>query len=273
MKPVSVIIPTYNRKNTIMTSVISVLEQTYEKLELIVVDDGSSDGTEEIFSQITDPRLRYHYCPSNRGVSYARNLGASLAQYDLLAFNDSDDVWHSDKLEKQMSYITSHPNSILVYCPFIRYLGDESMRVPPFDRDILELKGYICKFLLGSNTIGAPTILISKDNYNMVGMYDEKYPALEDWDFAIRAARLGEIGYVDEVLVDVMSSPGGVSSNMYNYFEARCMLLKKYYNDICSYELLNPIMMDILRIAEKWNVLEQVKKMLMLSLAEVRKIL
>ncbi len=270
MNPISVIIPTYNRRDKVTASIDSVLNQTHTELELIVVDDGSNDGTEDVISDIRDPRLRYHKCSSNHGVSHARNLGVELAHYDIIAFNDSDDIWYKDKLEKQMAYMTAHPDSVLVYCPFIRFLDDNEIRVPPAERDIAELEGDICKYILGSNTIGAPTVLLPKDNFIKIGRYSERYQALEDWDFAIRAARLGKIGYVDEVLLDVSSSPGGVSSDLYNYFEARCLLVKEYYNDICSHDLLKPIMMDILKLAEKRDVLETIKNMLMLSLAEAQ---
>ena len=90
-QPVSVIIPTYNRAYRITTSIQSVLNQTYSELEVIVVDDGSTDNTEEVVSAIGDSRLKYHRLEENKGAANARNIGVSLAHNDVIAFNDSDE--------------------------------------------------------------------------------------------------------------------------------------------------------------------------------------
>ena len=98
---ISVIIPVYNREKLIEKSIQSVLNQTYRDLELIVVDDGSIDKTREVVKSINDPRLKYIYQP-NQGACSARNRGIEEAKGDFIAFQDSDDIWALDKLEKQM---------------------------------------------------------------------------------------------------------------------------------------------------------------------------
>lgn len=98
---VSVIIPTYNRVRTLPAAIDSVLNQTYKNLELIVMDDGSEDGTEQYVRNIADPRIRYRKSERNMGPSAARNNGAKLAAGEYLAFQDSDDEWMPDKLEKR----------------------------------------------------------------------------------------------------------------------------------------------------------------------------
>lgn len=120
---VSVIIPTYNRIHTLPTSIDSVLKQTYENLELIIMDDASEDGTEEYVQGIGDSRIRYRKSDINMGPSAARNLGAELAAGDYLAFQDSDDEWMPDKLEKQMELMLSDEELSLVYCEFGMYRG------------------------------------------------------------------------------------------------------------------------------------------------------
>ena len=107
---ISVVIPCYNRRDRILASVESVLGQSYEALELIVVDDGSTDGSAELFENYTDKRLRFLRYEENRGACYARNYGAERATGEYLAFQDSDDVWHRDKLEKQLRH-TADRNS------------------------------------------------------------------------------------------------------------------------------------------------------------------
>ena len=99
---ISVIIPTYNRENSILRSVQSVLNQTYKDLEVIVVDDGSTDNTKEILKSINDKRLRYFKYKKNKGQSFARNYGSKKARGDIICFQDSDDEWLKHKLEFQM---------------------------------------------------------------------------------------------------------------------------------------------------------------------------
>ena len=98
---VSVIIPTYNRAHLIKRSAESVLNQTYTNLELIIVDDGSTDDTEEVVKTLNDNRVTYIKQP-NQGACAARNNGIDHAKGEFIAFQDSDDVWHEDKLEKQI---------------------------------------------------------------------------------------------------------------------------------------------------------------------------
>ena len=109
MEKISVIIPTYNREQKIVKSVQSVLEQTYSNLEIIIVDDGSTDHTEQVVKEIQDERIVYIRQAENQGVSAARNIGVANATADFIAFHDSDDCWHSDKLEKQMEYWKRYP--------------------------------------------------------------------------------------------------------------------------------------------------------------------
>ena len=98
---ISVVIPTYNRKDKLPACIQSVLAQTYANLEVIVVDDASTDGTQHLFDAPGDPRVHYVRYEQNRGACYARNLGAQRAHGSILAFQDSDDLWHAEKLQKQ----------------------------------------------------------------------------------------------------------------------------------------------------------------------------
>ena len=112
---VSVIIPSYNREKTIGKAAKSVLDQTYSDLELIIVDDGSTDRTKEAVEAIGDPRVRY-VPQENGGACVARNHGIDEAKGEYIAFQDSDDVWHSDKLERQMAVFEREPDAGIVCC-------------------------------------------------------------------------------------------------------------------------------------------------------------
>ena len=96
---VSIIVPTYNRENVIERALRSILRQTYSAYEVIVVDDGSTDGTESVVTGLQDARIRYIALQENQGVAHARNVGIQEAKYDYVAFLDSDDEWLPNKLE------------------------------------------------------------------------------------------------------------------------------------------------------------------------------
>ena len=100
---VSVILPTYNRADTLGSAIESVLRQTFDSFELLIVDDGSTDGTGSVLQRITDPRVQVIRNPVNRGVSAARNAGIAEARAPFLAFQDSDDAWRPQKLERQLN--------------------------------------------------------------------------------------------------------------------------------------------------------------------------
>ena len=114
-RKVSVIIPTYNREATLKRAVESVLNQTYTDFELIIVDDGSTDNTRQLVENIHDDRITYYYVKINSGAAAARNYGIERAEGEYIAFQDSDDYWHSDKLEKQMKVMESNPDIGFVY--------------------------------------------------------------------------------------------------------------------------------------------------------------
>jgi len=267
MEKISVVIPTYNRSHSIVKAVESVLDQTYPVSEVIVADDCSQDNTEEVLRQLNDGRVRYCRLPENRGAGGARNFGVQQAEYDLIAFHDSDDVWVRDKIEKQISYWKQHSDCGLIYCAYVMQLTFDIWRiVPNINRDS-GLEGHILPELLFQNTVGAPTIFMEKAVFDAVGGFDESMRSLEDWDFAIRVAKEYPIGFVPEALIEVSASAGGVSSNPGAYYQSRCHMLRKHKAAYLETGMLETTVKDVLRRAELDNVLSQVEKMLMLYLA------
>ena len=110
------IIPTFNRENVLKRAIDSVLSQSYQDLELIVVDDASTDQTQELLSGYKDPRLKILRLPENKGVSYARNRGFEASCGEWIALLDSDDEWKKEKLKTQVEYIKAQPRYPLVHC-------------------------------------------------------------------------------------------------------------------------------------------------------------
>ena len=112
MPTVSVIIPTYNRRTYVQEAIDSVLAQTYPDYEIIVIDDGSTDGTDQVLHARYGDRIRYVW-QENQGESAARNRGIALARGEYIALLDSDDLWLPDKLAKQIPFLDSHPGAVL----------------------------------------------------------------------------------------------------------------------------------------------------------------
>lgn len=272
MEKISVIIPTYNRAATIERSVGSVLAQTYPPYEIIVVDDGSTDDTEQLVNAIGDERISYYRLPVNGGVSAARNRGAHLANGTWLAFQDSDDCWREDKLQLQMEYAAIHPEYPLIYGAYRCHLsGGWSMEIPnwhpgeyPFMGEKPE--GELFPSLLIRNTIGAPTVLVKREEFLKTGGFDSSLRSLEDWEFALRFAKEYPVGYVDRVLMDAYLSDSGVSSAKGAHFETRCRMIARYYRELTEYGCLEQVLADLFQGAENAGVLTQVRQLLMLLL-------
>ncbi len=268
MEKVSVIIPTYNREKTIFRAVQSVLEQTYTNLEVLVIDDGSTDGTAAIVNGIKDDRVKYVALEQNGGPSKARNVGVEMAEGEWIAFQDSDDCWHKNKLESQIEYVEDNPQYSLVYCMSMTWFQNgKTIVVPPSPLpDVME--GKMLHTLLQRNVIDTPTMFIKRECFLNVGGFDVTYKALEDWEFMIRFAKVYEIGYIPEILMDSYMLGDGVSSNLGAYYEGRCKMLGQYRTEMIQEGVLEQVMQEILERAQNAGILDFVKKMMMLYLSK-----
>ena len=262
MEKISVIIPTYNRSQKLKRSVESVLEQTYTDLEIIVVDDGSEDDTQEVVRSIQDRRIQYVRLDHNLGAAVARNEGVRRSNFALIAFQDSDDVWRPEKLERQMMYWQEHSEYSLIYCSrFVHEENGEGHSFPGINGDGLE--GEILAKLLLFNTIDTPTMLMKKECFMDVEGFDISMKSLEDWDLAIRISRKYMIGYVGEDLVDSYYSSDGVSTGIGAYYDSRCRMIANYKDKMIENGILEIVLNDLFQKAERRGVLETVKKMLL----------
>ena len=266
-KRISVVIPTYNRSSNIVNSVNSVIAQTYPVSEIIIVDDGSTDDTQDVVAKIQDSRVHYYKLSDNKGAGGARNYGVCQSHGDIIAFQDSDDEWEPSKLEKQMKYMEEHPECGLVYSAYTMELIFEIWHIVPDMEGDQKLEGDILAELLVKNTIGAPTVIMKKKTFEEIGGFDEGMSSLEDWDLVIRVAKKYPIGFVPEVLVKVYHSEGGVSSVKGAFYQSRCYMLRKYRREYLETGMLNMTVQDILEMAKRDGVLEPVKEMLVLYMS------
>ena len=198
---VSVVLPTYNRARSVGAAIESVLRQTHTALELLVVDDGSTDDTEQRVRRIGDARISYLRHENNRGGSAARNTGLAAARGRWIAFQDSDDEWLPHKIERQLARLAScGAETGVVYCAYWRELSGGRREFHPADPK-RGPSGDIHRALLRRNFIGTPTILARRECVDAVGGFDEGLPRFQDWDWMIRVSKQWQVAYVDEPLV------------------------------------------------------------------------
>jgi GT2 family glycosyltransferase len=193
---VSVIVPTYNRVGFVVEAVASVLSQTYRDFEVVVVDDGSTDGTADVLKPYHG-HIRYVHQP-HRGVSAARNVGIQFARGDYLAFLDSDDLWVRSKLDEQMAVVRQSPSCKLVYTDEIWIR--KGVRVNQGKRH-RKYSGWIFDKVLPLCIISFSSVLMEREVNNNVGPLDESFPVCEDYDYWIRVAARYSFTFLDKLLI------------------------------------------------------------------------
>ena len=182
MAAVSVIIPTFNRKQEVIRAVSSILSQSFTDFEIIVVDDGSSDGTKTALDQFRD-RITYIAHTTNRGVSAARNTGIKQARDPFIAFLDSDDYWLAEKLAVQIDFFNHHPQALI--CQTDEIWIRNGRRVNPKKRH-LKPTGDIFNPCLKLCLVSPSAVMLKRSLFDEVGLFDEDLPACEDYDLWLR---------------------------------------------------------------------------------------
>ena len=193
---VTVVIPTYNRASFLREAIDSVLEQTFRSFELIVVDDGSTDGTGDLLRSYGS-RLRSIY-QENRGPSAARNAGIRAARGEWLAFLDSDDYWLPEKLAKQVAFVRENPHVRICYTEEIWYR--RGRRVNPAKKH-RKYSGWIFQRMLPLCIVSPSSVMIHRKVLDEVGMFDEELPACEDYDLWLRIGARYPIYLIPEPLI------------------------------------------------------------------------
>lgn len=190
----SIILPTYNRLDLLPKAVDSVLAQTYQNFELIIIDDGSSDGTREYIkknyaSRLESEKIKYIY-KENSGVCKTRNVGLRVARYPWIAYIDSDNEITSDFLEIYKQAIEQHRNTILFYA-CVRRIKSHTLIGGEFDY----------KKLLHRNFIDLGTFVHHRSLYDQLGGFDENMTRLVDWELIIRYTKEKPVHFIDKVVL------------------------------------------------------------------------
>ena len=197
MPKVSVIIPTYNRLPLLKEAVDSVLAQDFEDLELIVVDDGSTDGTPEEMKKYGG-RVKLFQHPLNKGVSAARNKGVLHAKGKYIAFLDSDDLWVKGKLKIQVAFLDDNPPYPLCYTDEIWIR--KGTRVNPMVKHA-KYSGWIFEKCLPLCIISPSSAMMRKTLFRRVGLFDEALSVCEDYDFWLRVSVRFPIFFINRKLI------------------------------------------------------------------------
>lgn len=207
---VSIIIPTYNRAWAIRAAVDSVLSQDCRDYEVIVVDDGSTDETQQVLAEYEGTRLTV-IRQANCGVSAARNRGIRESAGNLIAFLDSDDRWLPGKLSRQMDFFTTHPEALI--CQTEEIWIRNGTRVNPKNRhqkpsgDIFEPSLHLC-------LVSPSAVMMRRRLFDLVGMFDETLPACEDYDLWLRVGCRYPVYLIDEPLIVKTGGHGDQLSKM-----------------------------------------------------------
>ena len=223
---ISVIIPTFNRKETLKRAIQSVVMQSYTPYEIIVIDDGSDDGTKEWLKD-NFPNVKYIY-QMNSGVSSARNKGIKFARGDWIALLDSDDEWLPSKLKDQANEIESNPAAKFLHTNEIWIRN--GVRVNQMKKH-KKYGGYIFEKCLDMCRISPSSVLIKKDIFDEIGMFDETLKVCEDYDLWLRFASKYPVHFLDQPLIKKYGGHSDQLSKVDDGIESyRIRSLKKIMN-------------------------------------------
>ncbi len=226
---ISVVIPTYNRAYILPKAIESVFNQTFRDLELIIVDDGSTDETPYLVAKYP---LIYVRKP-HRGVSHARNVGVLKAKGEFIAFLDSDDVFVPEKLEKQIKFLEKKPSYKIVQTEEVWYKGEKRINPKKIHQ---KAEGWFFDRAIKLCVVSISTVLIKKEVFEEIGLFDENFPVCEDYEFWLRVSLKMPVGLIKEYLViksggrpDQLSAMKGLD---YYRTLALIKLFKNYQKDL-----------------------------------------
>ena len=227
---ISVIIPVYNRARSVIAAIQSVLDQQFRDFELIVVDDGSTDGTVDAVRACDDRRLRLLVQPRNAGGNAARNRGIEAATAPLLAFLDSDDCYLPDKLGYTVDWFERHPEIDVLLDSFIkryrpgRIEPDLELRNPVLDSNDAIVEALFTRRIWKAT----PGISVRREAALRAGMFDESLSRRQDFDFILRLAKVARCATTDEMLWIKTWSRETISGQLGGFAQSTLALLDRH---------------------------------------------
>ncbi|MFH0846035.1 MAG: glycosyltransferase family 2 protein [Patescibacteria group bacterium] len=234
---ISVIIPTHNRPELLERAIQSVLCQTFQDFEIIVIDDGLEKRADKIISQISDERIQYIQNIKNLGASASRNVGINKAKGKYITFLDDDDEFYPEKIEKQYQIIEASFEKIdFVYCIVDVYSQQSGDFIYTQKHDFKEgVQSFFEEALSLKMAVATPSIFCKKKKVLEIGGFDENFPNAEDKDFFIRLSKNSQGFFINQSLVKVNffdEKENRLSGNLKSRIIGREMLIKKYNTDL-----------------------------------------
>lgn len=228
---ISVVMPVFNRADTVERSIYSILNQTYVDLELIVVNDGSTDDSDRVIRKVNDHRLKYIDLGKNQGACVARNAGIDAANGEYIAFQDSDDFWHADKLEKQLKYMQNNGGDV-IFCSMTAF--DEFNKkigiIPPLDMETkINFNQLIRKSFISTVTI------FGKRECFLDERFDPEIKRLQDWDLMLRIVKKYDVRFMGETLVDAYIQNDSISRDYKKGIQSLRLILNKHSEQLKSH--------------------------------------
>ena len=230
---ISVIIPTYNRGNSLIKSLNSVLLQTYHNLEVFVIDDCSTDDTEYLISNLKDDRIKYIKLKENKGANFARNIGIQMSTGKYISFQDSDDIYHKDKIERQYKNLIKK-KSDLDFCEVsLNFNNSFKSTIPNQIQQKKIRRKKILDELCNGNFISTQAILV-KNSFIKENLFDINFPRFQDYDFILRIIPKCKVSYSKKVLVDLYRTKDSIGNNLTKLNQSFHLLSLKKYNINCK---------------------------------------
>lgn len=225
---VSIIIPTYNSAPYIQEAVTSVLQQTYQSIEIIIVDDGSTDGTKQVLADYIKNGGITYIPKENGGPASARNVGIRSARGEFISFLDADDIWGADKLKRQIP-LFQDLNVGLVYSD-MTFLGAKTKNATHSEGTKGFFRGNVLRQLIMNNFIPTSSVVVRRSVFEKIGLFDEdrRLIAVEDYDLWLKIAHEFNIDFVDEPLVNYRLHENQISKNANATYRKLFYLYKKH---------------------------------------------
>jgi glycosyltransferase involved in cell wall biosynthesis len=229
---VSVIIPTCNRAHLLPSALKSVLQQSLQNIEVIVVDDHSADDTLKVIEEFDDSRLRCVARKERGGGAVARNTGIAAARGKYIAFLDDDDTWISEKLSRQLEVFSGAPSVGLVYTG-VRHINQQNGLT--IKTAVPSKRGRLYRGLLADNFIGTTSsVMVRREALEHCGYFDPELPSCQDWDLYLRISSKYAIDFVSETMVNFYIHPFRITRDLGARIRGRERILKKYQQDIAG---------------------------------------
>ena len=224
---ITIVIPVYNRASLIKRTIDNILDQTYQDIEIVVSDDGSTDNIEAVMQTISDLRVRFLKSEKNMGACHARNMGIEAARGEYIAFQDSDDLWDTHKLQKQLDALKAG-NADVCICR-MKFVYENGIEKQFHDQNFVQ-KDITLENELSNNFISTQLVLGRKECF-IQEKFDERFPRFQDWDLGIRLVKNYSIVFLDDILAFRMVQEDSLSRNAERGYEGGKLLLEKYKED------------------------------------------